>query len=197
MKISNLYQLCRIPTGYLPLRTPPHYQLSHLFYTFSYIKKQKKCWGNDIFVTFYWITFYLAFQLFNFKSYTVWKVISSNWRCQNVPLSITDMFVIDHKENVTLINNKLFVIKQGLFPLWSITNCYYSDCWNGIKNSLRTLPLLSRNKSQTCARSQVLRKKIQRAISGLGTFINNIESIGQDGCMTDKVSQDRFLDTLA
>ena len=40
-------------------------------------------------------------------------------------------------------------------------------------------------------------KRIQHAISGLGTFINNIESIGQDGCMTDKVSQDRFLDTLA
>ena len=33
-------------------------------------------------------------------------------------------------------------------------------------------------------------------ISGLGTFINNIESIGQDGCMTDKAPQDRFLDTL-
>ena len=39
-----------------------------------------------------------------------------------------------------------------------------SNCWNGIKNSLRTLPLLSQNKSQTCARSQVLRKKIQHAM---------------------------------
>ena len=40
----------------------------------------------------------------------------------------------------------------------------YSTCSNGITNSLRTLPLLSRNKSQTCARSQVLRKKIQLAM---------------------------------
>ena len=38
--------------------------------------------------------------------------------------------------------------------------------------------------------------QIFNRISGLGTFINNIESIGQDGCMTDKASQDRFLDTL-
>ena len=41
------------------------------------------------------------------SSITVWKVISSNWRCQNVPLSITDMFGIDHKENVSLTNNKI------------------------------------------------------------------------------------------
>ena len=32
--------------------------------------------------------------------FTVRKVISSNFRCQNVPLSMTDMFGIDHKENV-------------------------------------------------------------------------------------------------
>ena len=36
----------------------------------------------------------------------------------------------------------------------------------------------------------------RQQISGLGTFINNIESIGQDDCMTGKAPQDRFLDTL-
>ena len=36
----------------------------------------------------------------------------------NVPLSITDMFVIDHKEN---ISTKLFVINKDFFLL-SITN---------------------------------------------------------------------------
>ena len=54
--------------------------------------------------------------------YTVWKVISSNWQCQNVSLSITDMFVIEHKENVSLINHKMFLIKQWLFSL-----CYITD----------------------------------------------------------------------
>ena len=44
--------------------------------------------------------------------------------------------------------------------------CIFKQCTcsNGITNSFRTLPLLSRNKSQTCARSQVLRKKIQHAM---------------------------------
>ena len=41
---------------------------------------------------------------------------------------------------------------------------YQRKCSNGITNSFRTLPLLLQNKSQTCARSQVLRKKIQRAM---------------------------------
>ena len=40
--------------------------------------------------------------------YTVWKVISPDWQCQNVPSSIPDMFVIDHKEKVSLINHKQF-----------------------------------------------------------------------------------------
>ena len=48
---------------------------------------------------------------------SVFKAISSDWRCKNVPLSITDMFVIDHNENDSLINHKIFVIKQGLFSL--------------------------------------------------------------------------------
>ena len=39
-----------------------------------------------------------------------------------------------------------------------------SPCWNGIKQFPRTLPLLLWNKSQTCARPQVLRKKIQHAM---------------------------------
>ena len=49
------------------------------------------------------------FQCTVVADYTVWKVLSSNWRSQNVPLSITDpdMFVIDHKENVSLINHKI------------------------------------------------------------------------------------------
>ena len=45
-------------------------------------------------------------------------------------------------------------------------------------------------------------QRIQQ-ISGLGTFIDNIESIGQDDCMTEQsfaksspVSYDRSLDTL-
>ena len=42
-----------------------------------------------------------------FSRSTVWKVVSYDWRCQNVPLSIKDMFVIDHKENVYLINHKI------------------------------------------------------------------------------------------
>ena len=55
-----------------------------------------------------------------------------------------------------------------LFPPVSSTKsvliCAVSSCSNRITNSFRTLPLLLRNKSQTCARSQVLRKKIQRAM---------------------------------
>ena len=39
--------------------------------------------------------------------YTAWKVIFSGWWCQNVTLSITDMFVIDHKENVSFIKHKI------------------------------------------------------------------------------------------
>ena len=49
--------------------------------------------------------------------YTVWKVNSSNWRCQNFLSTITDMFVIDHRENVSLITHKIVVIKQGLCDL--------------------------------------------------------------------------------
>ena len=65
--------------------------------------------------------------------YAVWKVISSVWRCENVPPLIIDMFVIDHKENVSLINHKKFVNKQGLFFLviYHKPLCYYSDgCQN-------------------------------------------------------------------
>ena len=43
-----------------------------------------------------------------------------NWQCQNVQLSITDMFVIDHKEMSPWLITKLFVINQGLFSF-----CYY------------------------------------------------------------------------
>ena len=56
------------------------------------------------------------------NTYTVWKVISSNRRCQNVPLSITGKLVIHHKEKSPKLITKLFVIKQGLFSVWSITN---------------------------------------------------------------------------
>ena len=34
-------------------------------------------------------------------------VISSKRQCQKVPLSITDMFVMDHKEKVSFINRKI------------------------------------------------------------------------------------------
>ena len=37
----------------------------------------------------------------------VGQVISTDCWCQNVPLSITNMFVIDHKENVSLIIHKI------------------------------------------------------------------------------------------
>ena len=37
----------------------------------------------------------------------VQKFISSNRQCQNVSLSITNMFVLDHKEKVSLINHKI------------------------------------------------------------------------------------------
>ena len=41
----------------------------------------------------------------------------------------------------------------------------YDYCNNGITNSSRiTLPLLLKNKSQTCAKKQVLQKNIQRAM---------------------------------
>ena len=43
---------------------------------------------------------------------------------------------------------------------------------------------------------KVSTRKSAQHISGLGTFITR-ESIGQNGCMIDKVSQDRFLQTLA
>ena len=39
---------------------------------------------------------------------TISKNISPDWQCQNVPLSITDMFVIDHKEKVSWINHQQF-----------------------------------------------------------------------------------------
>ena len=38
---------------------------------------------------------------------TVLKVISSNWHCQKVPPYTTGMFVIDHKEKVSLISHKI------------------------------------------------------------------------------------------
>ena len=34
--------------------------------------------------------------------HSVYKVISYDWQCQNVPLSITDMFVIGHTEKCLL-----------------------------------------------------------------------------------------------
>ena len=48
------------------------------------------------------------------------------------------------------------------------------------------------NKSQTCAKNRVLlyvkrfNAQCMQQISGLGTFINKIESIGQDDCMTEQ-----------
>ena len=65
---------------------------------------------------------------------TVFKAISSDWRCKNVPLSITDMFVIDHNENDSLINHKIFVIKQGLFffVIYHKWFCYYSIVWQNV-----------------------------------------------------------------
>ena len=44
--------------------------------------------------------------------YTVWKVISSDWWCQNVPLSIIYMFVLDHKEKGSLINHKIVCLSE-------------------------------------------------------------------------------------
>ena len=40
------------------------------------------------------------------SKYTVWRVIFFNRQCQKDPLSITDMFVLDHKK-VSLINHKI------------------------------------------------------------------------------------------
>ena len=49
--------------------------------------------------------------IYNFSSvelkYTVLKDISSDWQSQKVPLSLTDKFVIDHKEKMSLINHKI------------------------------------------------------------------------------------------
>ena len=66
-------------------------------------------------------------------------------------------------------------------------------CWcrNGITNPSKiTLPPLLRNKSQTCTKKQGIQKIFNaqciQQISGLGTFIDNIESIGQDDCMTEQ-----------
>ena len=42
-------------------------------------------------------------------NYTVWKAIPSDWRCQNVPSSITDMFVVHHKENCLWLNKDFFL----------------------------------------------------------------------------------------
>ena len=41
--------------------------------------------------------------------FAVWKVIPSERQCQKLLLSITDMFVIDHKEKLSLINHKTVV----------------------------------------------------------------------------------------
>ena len=46
-------------------------------------------------------------NIITLQTHTVWKAISSDWWCQNVPSSITDMFVIDHKEKVSLIYHKI------------------------------------------------------------------------------------------
>ena len=50
-----------------------------------------------------------------YQPITVGQVISSEHQCQKIKLSITDMFMIDHKEKSPWLITKLFVIKQGLF----------------------------------------------------------------------------------
>ena len=68
--------------------------------------------------------------------YTGWKVISSQRQSQKVSLSIPDMFVIDHKENVSLINQKIgCLIKQGLlfFVIYHKPFCY---CIAGMQECL-------------------------------------------------------------
>ena len=53
------------------------------------------------------------------ECFTVWKIISSDWRCQNVLSSIT----------------QLFVIKQGLFSfvIYHKRFCYYSVIWQNVQ----------------------------------------------------------------
>ena len=66
-------------------------------------------------------------------------------------------------------------------------NTLHTRCSNGITNASRiTLTLLLRRKPVLDNKYYVNRFNAQifNKISGLGTFINNIESIGQDGCMT-------------
>ena len=65
----------------------------------------------------------------HFSPYTVWKVISSDGQCQNVPLSITDMFVINHKENVSLFNHKIVCDSTRTFfsVIYHKRFCYYCD----------------------------------------------------------------------
>ena len=67
--------------------------------------------------------------------YTVWKVISSNWWCQNISLSITDMFVIDHKEKKSLINCCIHKQKESsggvstvyfTISIWKTTKTMYT-----------------------------------------------------------------------
>ena len=44
------------------------------------------------------------------------------------------MFVIYHKENFSLINHKLFVIKKGYFiVIFSKRLCYYSVLWQNVQ----------------------------------------------------------------
>ena len=60
------------------------------------------------------------------QNYSVLKDIFSHWRCQNVPLSITDMLVIDHKENVSLINHKIVCDQTWTFFLCDISQTFLS-----------------------------------------------------------------------
>ena len=70
----------------------------------------------------------MRFRLVRIFKYTVWKVIFYNLNCQNFPLSINEMFVIDHKENVYLINNKIVcnLTRTSFFVINHNRFCYYS-----------------------------------------------------------------------
>ena len=64
---------------------------------------------------------------------TVRIVISSDLRCQNVPLAITDMFV---RENISLIDHNIVWDKTRTFSVWFMIYrkrfCYYSVAWPNV-----------------------------------------------------------------
>ena len=49
----------------------------------------------------------MAMRVFCSSVVHCWKSHFSKWKFQKVPLCITDMLVIDHKEKVSLINHKI------------------------------------------------------------------------------------------